>query len=365
MILDWGDDALIKVGELLYRYSGVISISDPVPILHSNYMLSRRARQFTDTSLTKYASSANACSTSWATAIIEIAEVAIGNSVELSIDQLLHCLPDYLDIDGCQGVLPTQVSVYLAEIGLMRKKNFTTCKAIRTSDTYHFSLSEPEVPNASGVMNLVSEGVPVFALMALDILKLRFITNLGDKDVLRAGGYQPSLYGIIGGYSYDKDMMDSSFWEIVTHIIPQEELVFRIPMSSNMTNGNYAGISAFTFTLIPSSIPMSSSNLLHLTIKRVTGSRASEERAILYRGSSITGEVVRVFSLPKDSSSKTYSIVLSKEVYTLELTDSGGDGWDIDSYIEFLIGEQSIGEYSAEEASSAFTIDLTDKNTQN
>ena len=44
-------------------------------------------------------------------------------------------------------------------------------------------------------------------------------------------------------------MMENSYWELTSHIVPCEKTVIHLPMSTNMTNGNYGGIAAYAFIL--------------------------------------------------------------------------------------------------------------------
>ena len=188
------------------------------------------------------------CSTSWATTIIEIAKSITGKI--FSVDQLLQCLPKQENIDGCQGVHPKTLATYLSEEGLVEMKDFTDCESLEEKTHYHFAAVYPSSPNAGGLMNLIAEGIPVFAMVAFDLVKLRFVKDVVNNDEkVNCATYQPSMYGIVSAYQYNKDFMEDSYWEIVSHIVPCEEMRVRVPMTRNMTNSNYGGIAAFAFTL--------------------------------------------------------------------------------------------------------------------
>ena len=60
-------------------------------------------------------------------------------------------------------------------------------------------------------------------MVALDITKLRFVKEMGDEDnPYKCASYEPSMYGIVRGYKYDEVMIEDSYWELVSHIIPCE-----------------------------------------------------------------------------------------------------------------------------------------------
>ena len=64
----------------------------------------------------------------------------------------------------------------------------------------------------------------------------------------KCSDYQPSMYGIVSGYKYDRDFIEDSYWEVVSSLVGCEEMMVRLPMTANMTNGNYAGIAAYAMT---------------------------------------------------------------------------------------------------------------------
>ena len=170
--------------------------------------------------------------------------------MKFSVEQLLQCLPKYENIEECSGVHPKELVLYLMEVGLVEEGKFTDCNSINPADTYRFSPIYPESPNAGGLMNLVAEGRPVFVMVSLELARLRFVKNMDDKDIpLKCGDFEPSMYGVVTGYNYDEVMIEDSYWEIASHIVGSEGMKVRIPMTANMTNGNYGGIAAFAFTL--------------------------------------------------------------------------------------------------------------------
>ena len=133
---------------------------------------------------------------------------------------------------------------------MISEYDFKGCDKLDGLERHHFTTNSPEVPTAGGLMNLLAnDKKPVFVMMAIDIKKLLYVKDMSNvKNTVKCGGYQPSLYGVLTGYKYYPNTQ-SGWWEVVTHVIPGEEIVMKIPITSNMHNGNYAGIAAYAFSL--------------------------------------------------------------------------------------------------------------------
>ena len=248
VFMDWSDDDINKLEDTCMQYSGMVSLYDPIDVNNNEYTLPREPVNFDGESLKKASRVDSSRFLSWATSVIEAAYSI--TKEWFSIEQLINCVPQNEEIDGCECSHPKNLATYLMEVGLLKEGEFTTCNSVDPSKTYHFTPVYPESPNAGGLMNLVAEGKPVIAVLALDLVKLRFVKEMSDDDMpYKCADYQPSMYGIISGYKYDENMIEDSYWEIVSHIVPKEEMKVRIPMSTNMTNGNYAGIAAYAFSL--------------------------------------------------------------------------------------------------------------------
>ena len=246
-LLDWNRDELEELGSLSVRYSGVSSSYEVIDVKEKECSIRKSSREFPE--LAEYNSPEKKCATSWISATIELAEIALDHKVRLSSRQLLECLPKDEDIDGCDGVNMRTLSHYLSETGLMSENDFKDCKSINPLYTYHFISISPEVPTGSGLMNLMSdEKKPVLVLVALSLDKLRFVKDMSNMDEgYKSGGYQPSVYGLLTGYKYSD--IEDSWWEIRSRVVPGEEIVLKLPMSLDMTNANYGGIAAYGFAL--------------------------------------------------------------------------------------------------------------------
>ena len=218
-----------------------------IDVKENEYSIQKSTREFPE--LVEYNSPEKKCSTSWVSATIELAEIALDHKVRLSARQLLECLPKDEGINGCEGVNMKVLREYLSETGLMSENSFKDCESVDPHLTYRFSSISPEVPTGSGLMNLMfDEKNPVLVLVALSLDKLRFVKDMSNMDAgYRCGSYQPSVYGLLTGYKYSG--IDDSWWEIRSHVVPGEEIVLKVPMSLDMTNANYGGIDAYAFVL--------------------------------------------------------------------------------------------------------------------
>ena len=179
-MLDWSDEELDGLGELSAKYSGNPSYSNEIKPNENGYMdmqFSVNKRSFIE--LSKYNDPKEKCSTSWATATIELAEAALDHKVHLSVRQLFDCLPEKEMINGCEGVHPKVLMEYLMEEGLVEDKEFRSCDSLKNVKHYYFSPIQPESPNAGGLMNLIAEeNRPVFVMVAIDLKKLRFVKDM-------------------------------------------------------------------------------------------------------------------------------------------------------------------------------------------
>ena len=91
-------------------------------------------------------------------------------------------------------------------------KDFTDCESLKEKTRYHFATVYPSSPNSGGVMNLIAEGIPVFAMVAFDLVKLSFVKYIAHDEQVNCATYQPSMYGIVSAYQYNKDFMEDSYW---------------------------------------------------------------------------------------------------------------------------------------------------------
>ena len=246
-LLDWTSDQLDELGDLSVKYSGMASIYEEIEMEEKERHVRIASRNFTE--LSEYNVPEKKCSTSWVTAVIEAAEAALENRVKLSVKQLFECFPKEEGLDGCRGIHPSTLSLYLSETGLVSENDFTSCESIEETKRHRFTIVSPDAYNAGGLVSLIDEGDPVFVLVAIDLQKMRFVRDMSQADEgLKCAGYQPSLYGVVTGYKYS-EVTGESWWELATHVIPAERVIVKIPMNGNMTNSNYAGIAAFAFAL--------------------------------------------------------------------------------------------------------------------
>ena len=118
--MDWSDDDLDTLGDLVVKYSGNAPLSvEIVPEKKSVSIPKLNERTF---DLYETVQKNPITSTSWATAIVEMAEAAMNYGVTFDPEQLLDCVPKYADMeDGSNGVYPNDIIRYLAEVGFVEK----------------------------------------------------------------------------------------------------------------------------------------------------------------------------------------------------------------------------------------------------
>ena len=212
IFMDWSEEELSDLGNLSVKYSGIASLYEHIEPTEKEKHLSLPQYSFKDDSLDEFNLASKSCSSSWATSIIKMAESAVDNKIQFSINQLLECLPKSEELNECEGIHPKQLTMYLSEVGLVSKQEFVDCNSIQSKTTYRFTPIYPESPNAGGLMNLVAEGKPVFAMVSLDLTKLVYIKDMSNIDTpYKCGSYEPSMYGIVSGYKYDEEMMEDSY----------------------------------------------------------------------------------------------------------------------------------------------------------
>ena len=246
ILSDFKPSDLEQMMNLGVKYSGLGSYYEPVEIVKESFVQDYATRDLC-CSLTEYSTS-HAISTSWATATIAAAEAALhaaGREDLLSVSFLLKCLPELYEIRP-NDVSSNDIIQFVKEYGLMSLSMAIHLKEeeLCTSSvfTYKFDFSRPEVPNKSGLMNLVAEGDPVVVLMALDLLRLSAVTNVDGDQIFTGATNQPSVYGVLYGY-------DPKKWMVSINVVPCENIHINLPVKESETNANYAGIAAYAFSI--------------------------------------------------------------------------------------------------------------------
>ena len=252
ILSDFKPSDLEQMMDLGVKYSGSGSYFEPVEITNETFVQDYVTRDLC-CGLSEYSIS-NSVSTSWATATIAAAEAAlkaVGRQDMLSVSYLLKCLPELYEIRP-NDVTSNDIIQFVKEYGLislsmsMHLGEDELCTASVFS--YKFDFSRPEVPNKSGLMNLVAEGDPVVVLMALDLLRLRFVTDSGEDKIFTGAASQPSVYGVLYGY-------DPKKWIVSLNVVPCETIYLNLPVKESETNANYAGIAAYAFSVKAQPLP--------------------------------------------------------------------------------------------------------------
>ena len=249
VLSDFDDEDLKGLMEIGTKYSGLGSDVGAVTPTQDSFSAEITTRNFC-AGFEDYSKS-NATATSWATAVITAAESAYSqkesSSIKFSLKHLLTCLP------LSSGLEPNKLTNYdiyrfITETGLMKEDdaNLLYNDNLCTDDVfpkYHFQVTQIDVPNKGGLMNLVAEGNPVVTLLALDLLRLRVTNDVTGDYIYTGATYDPTLYGVIQGYDADK-------WIVTFNVVPCENIVLQLPVTESDTNANYAGIAGYAFSII-------------------------------------------------------------------------------------------------------------------
>ena len=248
ILSDFDDEDLKGLMDIGTKYSGLGSDTDAVTVKNETFSATISTRDLCE-GFEDYSKS-NATSTSWATAIITAAESAYSKegrkSIKFSLKHLLTCLP------LSSGLEPNKLTNYdiyrfITESGLMKEDdaNLLDSDNLCTDDVfpkYHFQVTQIDVPNKGGLMNMVAEGNPVVTLLALDLLRLRVTNDVTGDYIYTGATYDPTLYGVIQGYDADK-------WIVTFNVVPCENIVLQLPVTESDTNANYAGIAGYAFSI--------------------------------------------------------------------------------------------------------------------
>ena len=248
ILSDFNEDDLNEMMDLSKTYTGDGSDVDPVPVKHKgdyenpDFVVSNMCDGY------EGLSKSNPHPISWATAIISAAETSLrkkGITDELSLDYLETCLLKNMEIED-RNVTDVMIQLFLHEYGLMTKEVYNNidkeylCQD--TSANYRFTTEALSDINKSGLMNMIYSGDPVIALMALDLNSLRTVHS-DVEHIYKGAAYQPTVYGVVYGYSMD------NYWSVSMNVVPCENIRLHLPMTENDTDANYAGIAGFAFSL--------------------------------------------------------------------------------------------------------------------
>ena len=187
-------------------------------------------------------------------AAINAAEQELGKNninVQLSLNYLLKCYEEEFNENICKGVAMTDLADFLSTRGLITEEDADRlgekmCDD-QTSIRYLFDIHRPEAPNRGGLMNVITDGHPTISLMSLNILPLRYASNMTVSDYPFKSTYnQPSVYGLITGYSEEGE---DHWWMVDIAITPCEHQQIKLPMRDNDVTANFAGIAAYAFSI--------------------------------------------------------------------------------------------------------------------
>ena len=144
VLLDWSDADLKQLGTLTAEFHGNAPHNEPVEVLKPEFFIQRNPRVYPESFINEYSRKESICSTSWATSIIEVAEASLNNQYELSVNQLIQCLPTYFDMENsCNGFEPSLIRTYLKEVGLVQNNDFVNCDSLDKNTKFKFDYILP------------------------------------------------------------------------------------------------------------------------------------------------------------------------------------------------------------------------------
>ena len=276
---DFDDAALTRLSDLAIRYTHDRAPSDPVEEPKDEFRYPaddkdiKEPREYCTGGnlehavLSKFSQSEYANSTSWATAIVTAAEAAVNKdgskNVHLSVVHLLYCLPAASGV-GFSDVRFNDIFSFLSEKGLVEvdeAEQFINedgsfdishmCNTAEYTKTYKFSTISSEAPNRGGLINLLHEGNPVVALMAINLESFRLVTGTGRVVPYKGAYDEPTLFGVVRGYNKgeEEENEEKAYWDVVANVVPCQSVSFTLPMTDDDELGNYAGIAGYAFAL--------------------------------------------------------------------------------------------------------------------
>ena len=229
IFMDWRDSELESLGSLIYHKDlqsnrNSIQEYENTENVEDSFTISRKSRSFCEDPFTQYSTVDSFHPTSWITAIIEIAETTLNEkNVRLSTEQLFTCFPQEMNCTIWNGVDIPLLTQYLSQVGLVKKDEFSNCNSISKKTRFFFDIVVPVNSTNAGIMELISQGKPVFTAFPVNMTLLRYQkTMTGNEKPLQIYNSQKSnLYGMITYY-------DSNTWGIVTYPVGCEEFVLRL-----------------------------------------------------------------------------------------------------------------------------------------
>lgn len=221
------------------------------------------------------------CSVSWAFATTTSIEYAIeqlyqreyGHAVKiaLSAQELIDCVRIMNGMEGertCEAMPLALAFEYIYTNGIAYRQFYHhtntvgECKIIRDEEKYFISGYEKPISyNKFGLFEMIERG-PVAVSMGLDVRQFQHYSGV-DHDLENGWHYfntaywRPSIYGVIVEYKqYEgESMMDfdqSPYFVIESRLHACDELVYRVPITDEEENANFAGIAGYAIRPIVS-----------------------------------------------------------------------------------------------------------------
>lgn len=339
ILSDFNKDDLKEMMDLSKTYTGDGSYADPVPVVHQgdyeneDFVVSNMCDGYE--SLSK----SNPYPISWATAVISAAETSLrkeGITDELSLAYLETCLPKNMETED-RNVTDVTIQLFLQDYGLMTKEVYDNIdKELLCQDTsanYRFTTEPLSDINKSGLMNMIYAGDPVIALMALDLNTLKTVHS-DVEHIYKGGAFQPTVYGVVYGYSMD------NYWSVSMNVVPCENIRLHLPMTGNKTDANYAGIAGFAFSL---KVDLSPPGTIPLYLYMNYGTEPSTQSFTVYQTSLRQKDRAVYQETGTDGVFQTVNrFYVSPSYHYIQLSDSKLQSWPQGVNLTVVFGEKTI-----------------------
>ena len=257
---DYSEAEVDELFTIAPEYSGEATLCEEVPNVKDEVSLQIPEHELKDSLSAVAATEKKTCTTSWATQAIRAADFAYeqkGYKEKFSVRYLYQCMTAEYggeSDDGCNGFTNNEIYAFIEYHGLMMEKDAQDlddlCSPDNEKNNIKFAVQRLTCSNKYTLMDALSQNHAMVVLLALDDNRARHIRDISaEEDAPYTGASdQPSTWAITTGYKLDGE---EGTWSLQSDFALDETVKFKLPIRSNDTNANYAGIAAFAYYLEP------------------------------------------------------------------------------------------------------------------
>lgn len=257
---DYSEAEVEELFSIAPEYSGEATLCEEVLNVKDEVSLQIPEHELKDSLSAVAATEKKNCTTSWATQAIRAADFAYeqkGYKEKFSVRYLYQCMTAEYggeSDDGCNGFTNNEIYAFIEDHGLMMEKDAQDlddlCSRDNEKNNIKFAVQRLTCSNKYTLMDALSQNHAMVVLLALDDNRARHIRDISaEEDAPYTGASeQPSTWAITTGYKLDGE---EGTWSLQSDFALDETVKFKLPIRSNDTNANYAGIAAFAYYLEP------------------------------------------------------------------------------------------------------------------